>query len=174
MNKPIPNKWVKKAVFEALHNLIVVDEITNEVLILENQNGDDLENGSGQNLASSASVTIPCYDVRVTANGGKAHYILMHSQTNVVNKYTKCEYAYESTILIEVVTSYDTAGNPSLSLLADNILDKVRQLTNNLTLDIESGLTIHRQTQDFPTSNSIITDTENIYRTFMRLELFIN
>lgn len=150
MDKALPNKWVKKAVFEAINNMTVYDEIEDE------------------------NITVPCYDYRVTANDGKAHYVLMTTQTNVVNKYTKCGDAYESTILLDIVTSYDGTGNPSMSLLADNILDKVRELTNNLTLDVASGLTIHRQTQNFPSSIATITDTENIFRTFLRIELFIN
>lgn len=144
MDKTIPNKWVRKAIFTAIDNMVVRD------------------------------IQIPCYDTRVTANGGKNHYVLMTTQTNVVNKYTKCEDAYESTILLDIVTSFYGAGNTGDRSLADDILDKVRELTNGLTLDVSSGLVIHRQTQDFPSDITTVTPTENIFRKFMRLEMFIN
>ena len=81
----------------------------------------------------------------------------MSSQTSEVNKYTKCGSAYESTILLDIITSYYGVGNTGSRLLADNILDKVRELTNDLVLDASSGLVVHRQTQSFPSDIATIT-----------------
>jgi len=144
MIKTLPDKWVRKAVYDAINDMVV----------------DGIE--------------IPCYDTRVVANGGTNHYVLMNTQTNTVDKATKCENSYESSILLDIVTSYDGAGNTGSRLLADNISDKVRELTDDLTLDVASGLTILRQTQDFPNDIATITDTENVFRKFVRLELYIN
>ena len=93
MVKPIPDKYVRKAIFTALNNIVV--------------------DGN----------TIPCFDSRVPTDNTKNHYILMSSQTNDVNKYTKCGSAYESTILLDIITSYYGVGNTGSRLLADNILD---------------------------------------------------
>ena len=144
MIKPLPDKWVRKAVYDAINDMVV------------------------------DTIVIPCYDTRVVANGGTNHYVLMSTQTNSVDKTTKCENSYESSILLDIVTSYDGAGNVGSRLLADNIADKVRELTDNLTLDVASGLTILKQTQDFPNDIATITDTENVFRKLIRLELFIN
>ena len=144
MNKSLPDKWVRKAVFGVLNN-IVVD-----------------------------SLTIKCYDSRVTGRSIPNHYILMSTQTNEVAKTNKCEDMYESSILIDVFTSYKGSGNTGSRLLSDNIMDAVRNATNNLTLDVNSGLVVQRQTQDFPNDIVSITKNENVFRKLMRLELTIN
>jgi hypothetical protein len=144
MNKALPDKWVRKAVYAVLNN-IVVD-----------------------------TFTIPCYDSRVSGSVIPAHFILMTTQTNQVQKANKCEFSYESSILIDIITSYQSNGNTGDRLLADNIMDSVRNLTNNLVLDVSSGLTVINQTQDFPNDIVTITQNENIFRKLMRLELTIN
>ena len=149
MNKTLPDTWIRKAVHSAINNMTVLD------------------------VDHSQNIQIPCYDTRVTANGGKNHYVLMTTQTNTVNKDTKCDNSWESSILLDIVTSFSGAGNTGSRLLADSILDKVRELTDVLTLDTNSGLKIITQTQDFPNDLSTITTTENIFRKFMRIELFI-
>jgi len=144
MNKTLPDKWVRKAVFDAINN-VVVD-----------------------------TLAIPCFDSEVPEGLEVDHYVLMTTQTNTVDKSNKCEYWWESSILLDIVTSYGGVGNPGSRLLADNIADAVRSATDVLTLDGASGLTILRQTQSFP--NDVVTKTsvENIFRKFIRIELTIN
>ena len=144
MNKTLPDKFVRKAVFDAINN-IVVD-----------------------------TLTIPCFDSEVPEGLEVDHYVLMTTQTNTVDKSNKCEYWYESSILLDIVTSYSGVGNPGSRLLADNIADAVRSATDVLTLDAGSGLVVLRQTQSFP--NDVVTKTsvENIFRKFIRIELTIN
>lgn len=144
MNKSLPDKWVRKAVFDAIND-IVVD-----------------------------TLTIPCFDSEVPEGLEVDHYVLMTTQTNTVDKSNKCEYWYESSILLDIVTSYSGVGNPGSRLLADNIADAVRSATDVLTLDVASGLVVLRQTQSFP--NDVVTKTsvENIFRKFIRIELTIN
>lgn len=143
MNKTLPDKWIRKAVYDAINNVVV--------------------DGN----------TIPCYDTRVTTNNIPQHYILMTTQSNSVDKNNKCEHFWDSDILLDIITTYDSAGNPGSRLLADNILDRVRQLTNNLTLDVASGLTIMFNTQDFPNDISTITPNESVFRKLIRIELKI-
>ncbi len=144
MNKTLPDKFVRKAVFDAIND-IVVD-----------------------------TLTIPCFDSEVPEGLEVDHYVLMTTQTNTVDKSNKCEYWYESSILLDIVTSYSGVGNPGSRLLADNISDAVRSATDVLTLDVSSGLVVLRQTQSFP--NDVVTKTsvENIFRKFIRIELTIN
>ena len=144
MIKPLPDKYIRKAVFNAVNN-IVVD-----------------------------TLTIPAFDSRVSGNVIPQHFILMTTQTSRVNQMTKCGDVWESSILIDIVTTYDGSGNAGSRLLADNILDAVRNATNNLVLDVASGLVIQKQIQDFPNDIVTVTENENIFRKLMRLEFTIN
>ena len=144
MIKQLPDKYIRKAVFDAVNNLVV------------------------------DTLTIPAYDSRVSGNVIPQHFILMTTQTNQVNQMTKCGDVWESSILIDIVTTYYGSGNPGSRLLSDNILDAVRNATNNLVLDVASGLVVQKQIQDFPNDIVTITENENIFRKLMRLELTIN
>jgi len=143
MNKTLPDKWIRKAVYTAINNIVV--------------------DGN----------TIPCYDTRVTSNIIPDHYILMTTQTNTVQKENKCENFWQSDIVLDIITSYDSTGNPGSRLLADNIMDSVRNLTKSLTLDVACGLTIIFSTQNFPNDITTLTPNETIFRKLMRLELKI-
>ena len=144
MNKTLPDKWIRKAVYDAVNN-IVVD-----------------------------TITIPCYDGRVVGNIIPDHFILLTTQTSSVDKANKTESRWESSILIDIVTTYKSSGNPIPRILADNILDAVRSATNNLVLDASCGLIIRNQTQDFPNDIITVSGNENIFRKLMRIELTIN
>mgnify|MGYP001815209629 CR=1 FL=1 len=142
MVKALPDKWVRKAIYNAVNNIVVDGK------------------------------TIPCYDSRVTSNGVN-NYTLMTTQTNTVDKSNKCAYDWNSSILIEVYTKYGLNGNTGSRLLADNILDKVRELTDTLVLDAVSGLDIVTQTQSFPNDLTSETTNEIIFRKFIRIEFLI-
>ena len=144
MIKQLPDKYIRKAVFNAVNNLVV------------------------------DTLTIPAFDSRVSGNIIPQHFILMTTQTSQVDQMTKCGDVWQSSILIDVVTTYEGSGNPGSSLLADNIMDAVRNATNNLILDVDSGLVVQKQIQDFPNDIVTITENENIFRKLMRLELTIN
>jgi len=117
--------------------------------------------------------TIPCYDYRVTGNAVK-NYTLITTQSNEVDKSIKCGYRWESSVLIEVFSSYSASGNTGSRLLADNILNSVRDLTKSLTLDVASGLEVIDLDQSFPNDLVATSNNENIYRKFIRIELLIN
>ena len=97
----------------------------------------------------------------------------MTSQSNEVDKNNKCEWLWDSEILIDIITSYDLPGNPGSRLLADNILDEVRDALKDIELDEESGLEVVTRTQRFPNDISTTTKNENIFRKLIRLELKI-
>ena len=148
MNKQLPNKWVRKSVYDAINNITV-------------------DNGG-------VNISVPCYDVRVTANGSKNYYTLLTTQTNIETNPTKCESTWQSSILINIVTIYNGAGNIGSRLLVDNITDAVRNALQNLTLDISSGLKIQKQVLSSLNSLDNITPTQNVFRNLYRIELTIN
>jgi hypothetical protein len=142
MVKTLPDKWIRKAVYDVVNNITV--------------------DGN----------TIFCYDTRLTGNQ-QNNYILLSTQSNEVDKRTKCGYDWQSQILIEVYTRYGLTGNTGSRLLADNIMNEVRNLTDSLTLDVASGLTIVTQAQSFPSDLTSETNNEIVYRKFIRIEFLI-
>lgn len=144
MNKILPDKWIRKAVSALLDNLSVGSSI------------------------------IRCYDTRVTGPTIPEKYIIMSTQTNTVDKATKCESRWESSILLDVFTQYDRQGNTGSRLEVDDIMNEVRAQMDTLVLDVASGLTIVTRTQSFPNDITSVTDNEIVNRKFLRLELLIN
>ena len=141
MNKIFPDKYIRKAIFGRLNNLDVNGEL------------------------------IKCYDTRLTSPDIADNYIIMSTQTATVDKNNKCEWFWNSSILLDVFTSYSRSGNPGSRLGVDDIMNLVRQETNDLVL--EGGLSIITQTQSFPNDITAVTDNEVVQRKFLRLELLI-
>ena len=141
MDKVFPDKWIRKAIFGRLNNLDVNGEL------------------------------IKCYDTRLTSPDIADNYIIMSTQTATVDKNNKCEWFWNSSILLDVFTSYSRSGNPGSRLEVDDIMNLVRQETNDLVL--EGGLSIITQTQSFPNDITSVTDNEVVQRKFLRLELLI-
>ena len=143
MIKALPNKWIKKALFDVLNGIVVDGK------------------------------TIKCYDNFVTGNKRPNNYILLTTQSNEVEKANKCEYFWDSDILIDIVTIYQRSGNTGSTLLVDNISDEVRRLTDVLVLDPASGLEIFTQTQSFPNTLSQHSQNEIIFRNLVRITMRI-
>ena len=144
MVKTLPDKWIRKAVYTAINNIVV------------------------------NTYQIPCFDTRVPNNDKRNFYVLMTTQSNEVNKNIKCEHRWESQILLDVVTAYDVNGNTGSRKMADDILDAIKTATDTLTLDVASGLEIITQSQSFPSDLNTITQNEIVYRKLMRIEFLIN
>ena len=144
MTKTLPDKWIRKAVYNAINNTVV------------------------------NTFAIPCFDTRVPNNDKRSFYVIMSTQSNEVDKSVKCGYRWESQILLDVITSYDINGNTGSRLMADDILNSIKTLTDNLTLDISSGLEIITQSQSFPCDLVSTTKNEIVYRKLMRIEFLIN
>jgi hypothetical protein len=150
MTKEFPNKWVKKAVYDAVNNIVVFDEI------------------------ASANVTIPCYDTRVPTNNTSNFYVILSTQTNQDEPYTFCDRIWRSTLLLDIVTIYNGAGNYGSNLMVNNITDAVRNAIINLSLSNETDLKLHNKKIESINNLDNITDTQNVFRNLMRLDLFIN
>ena len=117
--------------------------------------------------------TINVYDTAITSRTIPKYYILMTTQTNSVDEKVKCGDRWQSSILLDIVTRYSSTGNTGSRLLADDIAEAVRNLLEtNLTL--EGGLNVIDQKLDFPNDLSLVTDTESVFRKFIRIEFSIN
>ncbi len=143
MNKPLADKWVRKSVFDAIDGMVIDGE------------------------------TIPVYDTRVTGPVSPDYYIIMSTQTSDADKSNKCEWFWETELLIDVRTTYEKPGNTGSRKLVDDMLDAVRDLTQNLILDASSGLSVVTTTQVFPNDLVEEDESELTYRKFLRLQLLI-
>jgi len=143
MNKTLPDKWLRKAIFDAVDEIVVDGEI------------------------------IYVYDSRVSGVDQPDFYVLMSSQTNEVDKNNKCEWFWESEILLDIRATFFLTEDSGSRLLVDNITDAVRNLTQNLILDGASGLEIIKTSMSFPNDLNEITEGEIMYRKFIRLNLLI-
>ena len=111
--------------------------------------------------------TIPCYDSRAT--NAPSNYVLLTAQTKEVLKETKCDYEWETSTLIEIYTKVSSSGNTGSRVLLNDIEQAVYTLLNpKLTV---SGFTNITQNITFENSLETITDTEIIFRSFLRLNL---
>ena len=111
--------------------------------------------------------TIPCYDSRAT--NAPSNYVLLTAQSKEVLKETKCEYEWETSTLIEIYTKVSSSGNTGSRVLLNDIEQAVYTLLNpKLTV---AGFTNITQNITFENSLETITDTEIIFRSFLRLNL---
>jgi hypothetical protein len=136
-----PDKWIRKAVFDATNNIVVNSKI------------------------------IKTFDSRVTGNANLSEYILMTAQDKDVLKNTKCEHEWECSLLIEIYTRYSSSGNTGSRLLLNDIEQAVMDVLNPKL--IIQGFTNVTQNITYETSLETVTDTENIYRSFLRLNLIL-
>ncbi len=143
MNKVLPDEWIRKAIFDLIDQITVDEE------------------------------TIFCYDTRITGPLDPDFYVIMSTQSNEVDKNNKCEYFWESEILLDIRAVYRIPGNTGSRLLVDNILDAVRDLVKDITLDVSSGLEILNIRMSFPNDLNEVNENEIIYRKFLRLDLII-
>ena len=143
MNKILPDKWVRKAVFDLINNITV------------------------------NSVSIPCFDAFQAVNKEKV-YVILSTQTADTRYDNKTEKQWESSLLIDIIQKIPRAGSVGSRVLVDDIADNIRNLTHNLTLDNNSGLTIIKQTLDFPGIDPLITVNESAFRKLIRYEFLIN
>ena len=120
------------------------------------------------NIVVSGKI-IPCYDSRAT--NAPSNYVLLTAQTKEVEKSNKCDYRWTTSILIEIYTKVTSSGNTGSRVLLNDIEQAVYTLLNpKLTV---SGFTNITQNITFENSLETITDTEIIFRSFLRLNLVL-
>lgn len=112
---------------------------------------------------------IQCFDSRVTAANSLKEYVLLTSQTKNVLKPNKCAYQWETSLLIEIYTKNSSAGNPGSRVLLNDIEQAIYTLL--LPKVNVSGFSNLIQNVTFETSLETITSTENIFRSFLRLNI---
>jgi hypothetical protein len=137
-----PDKYIRKAIFNLLNEI----EVSGKV--------------------------IKCYDSRITGNAKVLNYILLTTQTKSIEKANKCEYRWNTSVLIEIFTKTSSQGNAGSRVLLNDIEQEVNDLLlPQLTVE---NFDVVNQNLSYNTQLETITDTENIYRSFLTLELTLN
>jgi len=118
------------------------------------------------NIVVSTKV-IKSFDSRAT--NAPLEYVLLTAQTKEVEKNTKCDYRWTTSLLIEIYTKSTSSGNTGSRLLLNDIEQAIYTLlTPKVTVSGFSNLT---QNITFENQLETITDTEVIFRSFLRLNL---
>ena len=134
-----PDKHVRKAVYDQINNIVVSSKIIN------------------------------CFDSRVSGNADLSQYVLFTAQTKEIEKSTKCDYRWTTSLLIEIYTKTSSAGNSGSRVLLNDVEQAIYTLLSpKLTI---SGFTNLTQNITFEQQLETVTDTENIFRSFLRLNL---
>ena len=118
------------------------------------------------NIVVSGKI-IPCYDSRAT--NAPSNYVLLTAQTKEVEKSTKCDYRWTTSILIEIYTKVTSSGNTGSRALLNDIESAIMTLLNP-TISI-SGFQTLTQNISYENSLETITESEIIFRSFLRLNL---
>ena len=112
---------------------------------------------------------IKCFDTRVTGNAALNEYVLLTAQTKEIDKSTKCGYDWTTSLLIEIYTKTSSSGNSGSRLLLNDIEQAVYTLLSpKITV---ANYTNQTQNITFETQLETVTTTENIFRSFLRLNL---
>ncbi len=96
-------------------------------------------------------------------------YVLLTAQTKEVERVNKCEYRWDCNLLIEIYTKQTSSGNTASRLLLNDIEQAIHTLLYAPL--VVSGFQNVDQFISFENQLETITDTEVIFRSFLRLNL---
>jgi hypothetical protein len=113
--------------------------------------------------------TINSFDTRVTGSGAKNEYVLFTAQTKEVEKANKCDYRWTTSLLIEIYTKTSSAGNSGSRVLLNDIEQAIHTLLTPKLVVL--GFETLTQNITYESQLETVTDTENIFRSFLRLNL---
>lgn len=116
------------------------------------------------------NATYPCFDMQITGNKNPDLYVLMTSQSKTIDKANKCNYRWECSLLLDIVTVYKGSGNTGSRLKGDDAESAIYELIKNIEI---TGYEVVNRTFAFPDSLSLKTSTENMFRNFIRIELLL-
>lgn len=107
---------------------------------------------------------ITIHDYRVPEN--RDHYILMINQNMNPNRDHKCDIiSWNCRITLDVVTIYKNGQGSRL--FADNIKEKIMNLTQNISID---NFSVDEVEVDYPDDIQTMTPTQSIFRKLINYE----
>ena len=110
----------------------------------------------------------PCYDMQATGKSNPTQYVLISTQDKTDVNPNKCAHRWEVATLIDIVCIYNGAGNVGSRVANDDMEQAIRTLLENITI---TGYKVLNQTFEYPSNLDSSTDTQTVYRNFIRLVL---
>ena len=112
--------------------------------------------------------TYPCYDMQVTGDDNPTQYVIISTQDKEIDKATKCGDRWITYTLLDIVKIYNGAGNVGSRLVNDDMENTIMSLIANIEID---GFTVLNRRYEFPPNLDSSTETQTVYRNFIRVIL---
>lgn len=113
----------------------------------------------------------PIYDMRVPGDNYPDNYIIISTQTKTQNEISKCAGQWDCTILLDIVTRFNGAGNPGNR---EPVNDMEEYVINKMNLFNANGYGVFNIELESSTSLDTLTDTQNVFRQLVRYRILLN
>jgi len=119
-------------------------------------------------LYDAISPTYSCFTAQVTGDTNPTEYVIISTQDKEIDKATKCGNRWVSFTLLDIVCIYNGAGNVGSRLINDDMENTILGLIENIDI---SGYTVLNRRYEFPSNLDSSTETQTVYRNFIRVIL---
>lgn len=119
-------------------------------------------------IYNAVNSTYPCFDTQVTGNLNLTQYVLISTQDKEIDKATKCGNRWVSYTLLDIVAIYNGAGNVGSRVVNDDMENAILALIENIGID---GFTVLNRRYEFPSNLDSSSETQTVYRNFIRVIL---
>jgi hypothetical protein len=121
-------------------------------------------------ISDAIGPTYPIFDMEVTGNQNPTEYVLMSTQSKAIDKANKCNYRWETYLLLDLVTIYNGAGNPGSRAKVDDMENVIMDLIKDVQIP---GYEVVNRSYEFPDNLDNISSTQNVFRNFIRVILLL-
>ena len=119
-------------------------------------------------IYDAVNATYPCFDTQVTGNLNPTQYVIISTQDKEDLNPNKCAHRWQVATLLDLVCIYNGAGNVGSRLANDDMENSISSLIENLQV---SGFNVLTQRNEFPSNLDSSTETQTVYRNFIRVVL---
>jgi len=119
-------------------------------------------------IYDAVNSTYPCFDTQVTGNLKPTQYVIISTQDKEDLNPNKCAHRWQVATLLDLVCIYNGAGNVGSRLANDDMENSILSLIENLQV---SGFNVLTQRNEFPSNLDSSTETQTVYRNFIRVVL---
>jgi hypothetical protein len=119
-------------------------------------------------IYDAVNATYPCFDTQVTGNLNPTQYVLISTQDKEDLNPNKCAHRWQVATLLDLVCIYNGAGNVGSRLANDDMEETIKNLILNLQV---TGFNVLTQRNEYPSNLDSSTETQTVYRNFIRVIL---
>jgi protein tyrosine phosphatase len=119
-------------------------------------------------IYDAVNATYPCFDTQVTGNLNPTQYVIISTQDKEDLNPNKCAHRWQVATLLDLVCIYNGAGNVGSRLTNDDMEETIKNLILNLQV---TGFNVLTQRNEYPSNLDSSTETQTVYRNFIRVIL---